>query len=64
MLTRLLNEDRLSDTLKADVCIDKIVEMLYSGLLVAIVMYASDKSFQNLGMTISTLVGYLTQIDK
>ena len=27
-------------------------------------MYASDKSFQNLDMTISTLVGYLTQIDK
>lgn len=64
MLKRLLSEDRMSGTLKVDVGIDKMVEMIYSGLLVACVMYASDKSFQNLDMTIRTLLGYLTKIDK
>ena len=42
---RRLNEDRMSVTFKADVGIDKIVEMIYSGLLVACIVDTSDKSF-------------------
>ena len=62
MLERLLNEEREAGTLHSDVDINKVVEMIFSGLLGASVMYTSDKSVQNLDMTISTLIEYLTQI--
>jgi hypothetical protein len=62
MLKRLLNEEREAGTLHSDVDINKVVGMIFSGLLGASVMYTSDKSVQNLEMTISTLVEYLTQI--
>jgi hypothetical protein len=62
MLNRLMIEEREAGTLHSDVDINKVVEMIFSGLLGASVMYTSDKSVQNLEMTISTLVEYLTQI--
>jgi AcrR family transcriptional regulator len=62
MLNRLMIKEREAGTLHSDVDINKVVEMIFSGLLGASVMYTSDKSVQNLDMTISTLIEYLTQI--
>lgn len=53
---------REAGTPHSDVDINKGVEMIFLGLLGASVRYASDKSVQNLNMTINTLVEYLTQI--
>lgn len=53
---------REAGTLHSDVDINKGVEMIFLGFLGASVMYTSDKSVQNLNMTISTLVEYLTQV--
>jgi TetR/AcrR family transcriptional repressor of nem operon len=64
MLRRLLLEERAAGTLKNDVVLDRVVEMTFAGLLGACVMYTSDKSEQNLNLTISTLEDYLTQICK
>ena len=64
MLTRYLNEEKKAGTLKDNVDIQKVVEMIFSGLLGACVLYTSDKSKQNLDMTISALVDYLDQITK
>lgn len=59
MLKRLLEQEREAGTLKADVDTKKVVEMLFSGLLGACVMYTSDKSRKNLDLTINTLMEYL-----
>jgi TetR/AcrR family transcriptional repressor of nem operon len=62
MLKRLLEEERAAGSLKTGVDIDKVVEMIFAGLLGACVMYTSDKSKQNLDLTISALVAYLDDI--
>jgi len=62
MLKRLLEEERRTGTLRADVDLDRVVELVFSGLLGACVMYTSDKSPQNLDRTISTLDDYLARI--
>jgi AcrR family transcriptional regulator len=59
MLRRLLQEEQAAGTLKPDVRIDKVVDMIFSGLLGACVMYTSDKSQQNLDRTIRTLIEYV-----
>lgn len=62
MLKRLLGEERAAGTLKTEVDIDKVVEMIFSGLLGACVMYTSDKSKENLNRTINTLIEYVDLI--
>ncbi len=62
MLKRLLNQARSAGTLKADVDLDRVVELVFSGLLGACVMYTSDKSVKNLDLTISTIDEYLAGI--
>lgn len=62
MLRRMLVAERDAGTLKAGVDLDRVVEMVFSGLLGACVMYTSDKSKKNLALTISTLDNYLFQI--
>jgi TetR/AcrR family transcriptional repressor of nem operon len=62
MLKRLLEEEQTAGTLKTGVDIDKVVEMIFSGLLGACVMYTSDKSKENLDRTIGTLVEYVDLI--
>ncbi len=64
MLKRLLNDERAAGMLKTDVDTDRVVEMIFAGLLGACVMYTSDKSKQNLDLTINTLTDYLTRICK
>lgn len=62
MLNRLLDEERSAGTIKADVDTGRVVELIFCGLLGACVMYTSDKSRQNLDLTIDTLTAYLDQI--
>jgi TetR/AcrR family transcriptional regulator, transcriptional repressor for nem operon len=62
MLKRLLEEEQAAQTLKTGVEIDKVVEMIFSGLLGACVMYTADKSKHNLNLTIGALVAYLDNI--
>lgn len=64
MLGRLLDEERAAGTLKPEVDTGRVVEMIFSGLLGACVMYTSDKSVGNLNRTIDTLVGYLDGLKK
>lgn len=62
MLKRLLEKEQAAETLKTGVEIDKVVEMIFSGLLGACVMYTADKSKHNLNLTIGALVAYLDNI--
>jgi TetR/AcrR family transcriptional repressor of nem operon len=62
MLKRLLEEERTAGTLKTGVNIDKVVEMIFSGLLGACVVYTADKSKQHLDLTIGALAAYLDDI--
>ena len=62
MLKRLLEKERDAGMLESGVDIDKVVEMIFSGLLGACVMYTADKSRQNLDLTIGALVAYLDNI--
>lgn len=62
MLKRLLQQERDAGTLKPEVDIERVVEMIFSGLLGACVMYTSDKSKQNLDRTIRTLIDYVDLI--
>ena len=59
MLRRLLDQERDAGTLAAGVDTGTVVEMVFSGLLGACVMYTADKSVINLDRTIGTLIAYL-----
>ncbi|MDX2511179.1 MAG: hypothetical protein QNK25_03940 [Desulfobacterales bacterium] len=48
--------------LKKEVDTAGVTEVIFSGLLGACVMYTSDKSKENLDITINTLIDYLDQI--
>ncbi len=62
MLKRLLKEAEGDGSLKPEVDIRKVVEIIFSGLLGACVMYTADKSREDLDLTINALVEYLEQI--
>ena len=64
MLKRLLDQEQAADTLKAGVDTAKVVEMIFSGLLGACVMYTSDKSVENLNRTIDTLIDHLDSLQE
>lgn len=63
MFKRLLLEERQAGgILLSDLEADKIIDLIFSSLLGACVMYASDKSKQNLDRTVDTMIDYLTSI--
>ncbi len=64
MLKRFLDEEYESGTLKDDVDTRKVVEVIYSGLLGACVVYTSEKSTAGLNLTINSLTEYLDQLCK
>lgn len=64
MLKRLLNEARRDGFLAKGVDPEKVVEIIFSGLLGACVLYKADKSKANLESTISTLIDYIEGIRK
>jgi TetR/AcrR family transcriptional repressor of nem operon len=62
MIKRLLDEESAAGMLKKEVDTAGVTEVIFSGLLGACVMYTSDKSKENLDITINTLIDYLDQI--
>lgn len=64
MLNRLLKEELDAGTLQNVADTEEIVELIFTGLLGACVVYTSDKSKSQLDKSISTLVNYLNMIRK
>lgn len=63
MFKRLLEEERqIGGLLQSDAELGQVVELIFSSLLGACVMYTLDKSEENLGRTINTLIGHLSRI--
>jgi TetR/AcrR family transcriptional repressor of nem operon len=62
MIKRLLDEEKDSGNINKDIDAAQVTEMIFSGLLGACVMYTSDKSRDNLFLTIGALVEYLNTI--
>jgi AcrR family transcriptional regulator len=63
MFKRLLEQERQNGgILLSDTELDQVVELIFSSLLGACVMYTSDKSRENLGYTINMLIDYLNRI--
>jgi TetR/AcrR family transcriptional repressor of nem operon len=62
MLTRLLEKERLAGGLQSGVEVAQVVNMVFSGLLGACVVYTSDKSRRNLDMSIGALIDHLSRI--
>lgn len=62
MLKRMMDDERDTGSLDPELDTDSVVEMVFSGLLGACVIYTADKSKENLDRTISTLIDYLTRI--
>ncbi len=63
MFKRLLDQERKAGgILLSEKETDQVVELIFSSLLGACVMYTSDKSIHNLGMTIDSLINYLSRI--
>lgn len=64
MLNRLLKEEKESGTLEESVDTEEVVEMIFSGLLGACVIYTADKSTIQLDRSIRTLINYLNTLKK
>ena len=65
MFKRLIDEERnCGGMLLTDSEADSVVELIFSGLLGACVMYASDKSRRNLDLTVDSMINYLTRISR
>lgn len=63
MFKRLLDQEReAGGILLSGKDTDQVVELIFSSLLGACVMYTSDKSLHNLSLTIDSLIDYLTRI--
>jgi hypothetical protein len=62
MLRRLFEQERLAGMLKESVDIDGVVEMVFSGLLGACVMYTANKSTTNLNQAMGALTAYIDGI--
>ena len=62
MIKRLLDEEKMLGNVSSDVDTTQVTEMIFSGLLGACVMYTSDKSRDNLDLTIGALIGHLAAI--
>ena len=64
MLNRLLQEEKDAGTLKQGADTEEVVDMIFSGLLGACVVYTADKSKKQLDRNIRTLINYLNTIRK
>lgn len=62
MLNRFLEQAKSAGTMRSDVSPDAVVELIFSGLLGACVMYTADKSRHNLDRSIGTLHAYIDSI--
>jgi len=62
MLNRLLKEEKQTGNLKDKVNTEEVVEVLFSGLLGACVVYTADKSRTQLYRNIKALISYLNGI--
>lgn len=63
MFKRLIDQEReTGGMLLTDREADRLVELIFSSLLGACVMYASDKSRRNLGLTVDSMIDYLSLI--
>jgi TetR/AcrR family transcriptional repressor of nem operon len=59
MMKRLLEEEKNSGNINKEIDAAQVTEMIFSGLLGACVMYTSDKSRDNLFLTIGALIEHL-----
>ncbi len=65
MFKRLIDQERDSGgMLLTNSEADRVVELIFSSLLGACVMYASDKSRRNLNLTVNSMIDYLTRISR
>lgn len=64
MIKNLLHEEDKNYGLIENTDIEKVTEMIFSGLLGACVMYTADKSEKNLENTIQALIDYLSKIQR
>lgn len=65
MFKRLIDQEReTGGMLLTDSEADRVVELIFSSLLGACVMYASDKSRRNLSLTVNSMIDYLTRISR
>jgi len=64
MLNRLLKEEKEAGTLQDEADTEEIVEMIFSGLLGACVIYTADKSKSQLDRSIKILINHLNSIRK
>ncbi len=64
LLTRLLEKEQRDGGLKPGVEVERVVTMIFSGLLGACVIYTSDKSKENLGLAIDSLLEHLSSISR
>ena len=64
LFRRFLEQEAEAGTLKADIDIDEVVDVLFSGLLGACVMYTADKSEANLARCIGALCSYVGTLDR
>lgn len=62
MFNRLLDQEKAAGMLKADIDTVSAVDMLFSGLMGACVMYTADKSKENLERTIGALCSYVKDL--
>jgi hypothetical protein len=59
MIKRLLDQEKESGELKADVDTAAVTEMVFSGMLGASVIYGTEKSSLNLDRCINALINYI-----
>ncbi len=65
MFKRLIDKEReTGGMLLTEGEADRVVELIFSSLLGACVMYASDKSRRNLNLTINSMIDYLSLISR
>jgi len=62
MITRLLEKEQLDGGLQPGVEVEQVANAIFSGLLGACVLYTSDKSNENLGLAIGSLIDHLSGI--
>ncbi len=62
LIKRLLDEEKEGGRLRDDTDTTQVTELIFSGLLGACVMYTSDKSRENLSLTIGALIQYLKNL--
>ncbi len=62
LMKQLLDEEKDKNRLRSNTATSQVTEMIFSGLLGACVMYTSDKSKENLSLTINALIDYIKSL--